>query len=349
MQKKRSSAPRRRRQMPAWQVALVDVLLLAVCLVVFALFDHVIPSRQQAVPVAAIATPVPTAVPTPVPTQEAEAEAEPVVEATPTPEPAVGDFTARFPDKFTDGQVIQTENTYQSANINLTFTRNETIVQEDYNVVYFLADVYVRNIECLRTLLADDSYGKSINEDVISMSTRCGALVAMNSDYYSFRSTGTVIRNGTMYRGGVSPDMEVAILFRDGTMRAYKTEAELNMDQVMADGAWQGFCFGPSLLDENGNLWDDYESVNHNPRTILGMIEPGHYLFIVIDGRQGSYSEGMTYRESAELCRQLGCKFAFNLDGGKTTQMTYMGKMANNPYKGGRDTSDIIYIGEPNA
>lgn len=347
MQNKRSPRPSPRRQLPWWQVALIDLGALVVSLLIFALFDHVIPRSQQAVPVVqstAVPTPAPTAAPETVlyDTEAAEAEPQPAA----TPEPVTGDFSARFADKFTDGQVIQTENSYQSANINLTVTRYETML-EDYPDVYFVADIYVRNIEYLRTVFAKDNYGKSINEDVLSMSQRTNALVAINSDYYSFRTTGAVIRNGVMYRGGISPDMEVAILFRDGTMRAYKNEADLNMDQVMAEGAWQGFCFGPSLLDGSGNLLPSYESVNHNPRTILGMVEPGHYLFIVIDGRQGGYSEGMTYRESAELCQQLGCTFAFNLDGGKTSQMTFMGQMANQPYANGRDTSDIIYIAEP--
>ena len=349
MQNKRSPMPRARRQLPWWQVALIDLGLLVASLLIFALFDHVIPRAQQAVPVVQ-ATAIPTAVPTAAPEPVSGEEASEAVMAQPavTPEPAVGDFSARFADKFTDGQVIQTDNSYQSANINLTLTRYETMLEEDPEV-YFVADIYVRNIEYLRTLFADDNYGKSINEAMVSMSERCGALVAINSDYYSFRTTGTVIRNGVMYRGGISPDMEVAILFRDGTMRAYKTEAELDMNQVMAEGAWQGFCFGPSLLDENGGLLPSYQAVNHNPRTLLGMVEPGHYLFIVIDGRQGGYSEGMTYRECAELCQQLGCTFAFNLDGGKTSQMTWMGQIANQPYADGRDTSDIIYIGEPNA
>ena len=351
MQNKRAPMPRPPRQMAWWKVLLIDLGLLIVSLLVFALFDHVLPQKQQAVPMVQ-ATLRPTPQPTPVAAAESqneaasEATAAPVVETAAVTDP--GDFSAKFADKFTGGEVIQTENTYQSGNINLTLTRYETML-DDNAEVYFVADVYVRNIECLRTLFADDNYGKSINEAMVSMSQRCGALVATNSDYYSFRTTGTVIRNGVMYRGGVSPDMQVAILFRDGTMKAYMNESELDMNQVMADGAWQGFCFGPSLLDENGNLWPSYESVNHNPRTILGMVEPGHYLLIVIDGRQGSYSEGMTYRECAELCQQLGCKFAFNLDGGKTSQMTWMGEVINQPYAGGRDTSDIIYIAEPGA
>ena len=68
MQNRRPSRPRLSRQLPWWQVALIDIGLIGVSLLVFALFDHVIPHRQQAVPAAqpvvqATATPAPEATP----------------------------------------------------------------------------------------------------------------------------------------------------------------------------------------------------------------------------------------------------------------------------------------------
>ena len=346
MQNKRYSAPRPARQMAVWKVALIDFGLLVVCLLVFALFDHVIPRSIQAVsePLET-ATPMPTPASTPVP-EAAEAVADATLAPTSTPEPEVGDFSARFPGKFTDGEIIQTENSYQSPNINLTVNRYEAMVG-NYKEVYYVADIYIRNIKCLRTLFAKDNFGRSVNEDVVKMSARAGALVAINADYYSFRSEGTVIRNGVMYRDGIFPGMDVCVLYKDGTMKAFSTEAEFDINREMANGAWQGFNFGPALLDGNGNLLPKYEDVNHDPRTLIGMVEPGHYVFIVIDGRQKGYSAGMEYEECAILCREMGCMFAYNLDGGETSQMTYMGEMYNHPYQDGRDTSDIIYIAEP--
>ena len=79
------------------------------------------------------------------------------------------------------------------------------------------------------------------------------------------------------------------------------------------------------------------------------MIEPGHYLFVVIDGRQKHYSDGMTLKGTAELAQRLGCRLAYNLDGGETSQMSFMGERVNHPYDNGRRTSDIICITEPNA
>ena len=63
-----------------------------------------------------------------------------------------------------------------------------------------------------------------------------------------------------------------------------------------------------------------------------------------MDGRQTGYSAGMTMAQLADLFYQMGCKAAFNLDGGQTAVMAWMGETANIPYKGGRRVSDILMI-----
>ena len=55
-----------------------------------------------------------------------------------------------------------------------------------------------------------------------------------------------------------------------------------------------------------------------NPRSAVGYYEPGHYCFVVIDGRQPGYSKGATLMQLAQLFESLGCKEAYNLDGGKS-------------------------------
>jgi hypothetical protein len=52
-----------------------------------------------------------------------------------------------------------------------------------------------------------------------------------------------------------------------------------------------------------------------NPRTALGVISPLHYLFIVSDGRTDE-STGLSLLQLAELMKELGCRTAYNLDGG---------------------------------
>lgn len=315
------------RQLPGWMLAAIDVLTIGVCLLVFAYFDHVRPSAMQTDTTNQALT-----------VQKAQQIAP---EATEAPDP--NDWRVKFADQFVTGGPVVTENSYRSENVSVTLTKYTVPEQE---LTYYVQDVYVADIECLRNVFAKDTFGKSVTEEVLEMDNRVNAIGAINGDYYAHGSEGVVIRNGVLYRDVWAPDQDVMVLFKDGTMKHFATEEEFDADAVMAQGAWQAWSFGPSLLKENGELLDSYERANHDPRTVFGMVEPGHYMLIVIDGRQGSYSEGTTYSETAKLCQAMGCVVAYNLDGGKTSQMTFQGRMANQPYEGGRKVSDLIYIAD---
>ena len=65
-----------------------------------------------------------------------------------------------------------------------------------------------------------------------------------------------------------------------------------------------------------------------------------------MDGRQEGYSTGMTLEELSQLFYDMGCQEAYNLDGGQSAVMAFDGELANQPYGGGRNISDILYIGE---
>ena len=82
--------------------------------------------------------------------------------------------------------------------------------------------------------------------------------------------------------------------------------------------------------------------MGHNPRAAIGYFAPGHYCFVVVDGRQKGYSEGMSLDELASTLASLGCQTAYNLDGGATAMMVFQGKLVNQPTNGGRTSSDII-------
>ena len=63
-----------------------------------------------------------------------------------------------------------------------------------------------------------------------------------------------------------------------------------------------------------------------------------------MDGRS-KQSRGVTLHELASLMEMLGCRRAFNLDGGASAHFFYKDKIFNVPSNnGGRQISDIIYI-----
>lgn len=247
------------------------------------------------------------------------------------------DWSERFADKFTDGEVLETDSSYMSENVNVTMTK----VEED-GVTYYIQDIYVRSIENLKTAFAEDTYGKAVTDWVLDMATENNAVTAINGDYYGVESGGVVIRNGVLYRDDANAD--VLVLYYDGTMKAF-TSDEFDADLEMANGAYQAWNFGPVLVDA-GEAFKSFSSriSSANPRTAIGYVEPGHYIFVTVDGRQAGYSSGMTLKQLASTMESLGCQVAYNLDGGQTSTMTFGDEIANQPYKGGRLTSDIIFI-----
>lgn len=65
-------------------------------------------------------------------------------------------------------------------------------------------------------------------------------------------------------------------------------------------------------------------AAGRHPRTAVGLARNARRLiFVVVDGRQKPYSDGMTLRELASLMLSLGARDALNLDGGGSATMVY--------------------------
>lgn len=282
-----------------------------------------------------------------------------------TPAGGSSDWGQKFSDKFSD-TVISTDTVYKSPNISVEITQNsygsETIDMTSNGqhskygaqIYYTLADIYVRDISCLRTAFAQDTYGVGFNEALSSMSERMKSILAVNGDSYinnRHYNNGTIIRNGVVYRAKQTTD-ETCVLFRDETMKIYGPD-ELDPEQLIDGGAWQSWVFGPSLLDADGNAKTDFLTWDYiresHPRTAIGYYEPGHYCLLVVDGRQPGLSRGMFLEEMSQLFANLGCKSAYNLDGGHCAFMTRGSNVISKPHRPSKDISDGIFICEPEA
>ena len=140
----------------------------------------------------------------------------------------------------------------------------------------------------------------------------------------------------------------IIYVITDGTMQTY-SPSEYDSDAVIAKGAWQAWNFGPALLDGSGNVLETFNTTKYlnsaNPRSAIGCVSAGHYIFVTVDGRNEGYSKGATLSELAAIMSDEGCMAAFNLDGGKSAMMYFNKSIVNAPDGGGRDLSDIIYIG----
>lgn len=319
---------RGRRHSSALRLVLNDMLLLGVLLTVFALFHHVIPIRLQAagssrtMPASSADAPSAPSVPAP----DAPLQA-------PAPTSAIGDFSAAFPAQDTGAGALYS---YQTDTVRIAIHKVCA-----NGVTYFLADVYVKTIDALQTAFAQGAYGKSLYAFPAKTAADCGAVFAVTGDCYSARSKGIVVRNGRLYRDVPSDD--VCVLYRNGEMKTY-TDEPLDLTDFEGQDIWQAWSFGPALLNADGSAIDAFTSElkDRHPRCGIGYYAPGHYCLIVVDGRQEGYSVGMRLSEFSALFASLGCKQAYNLDGGQTATMIFRGEVVNRPYKGGRASGDII-------
>lgn len=347
--KKPNAPPGRDRRLPIWAVILLDIAGLAACLLIFALFHHVLPLAQQSAarvvlpPVQTVASaPIPTAAPTAAP----EETLPPAPEETPDPR---SPWAIAFAEHFTDTVEI-TDHSYTSPNVSVTLERLEREDGFKHNV-YYVADVYVSELSCLRTYLAKNTFGQGVTEDASDMDAAAGAVLSMTGDFYNLQGGSLVLRNGVLYRDGKWQSGQThLVLFNDGRMVTYGPE-EIDLEAVLAEGAWQIWSFGPVLIENGGVVPQSFPggmAVNDpNPRSAIGYYEPGHYCFVVCDGRRPSYSYGCTFEELAQVFSELGCQAAYNLDGGGSAVMLLNGALANSPSGSGRALSDIILVGEP--
>ena len=87
-------------------------------------------------------------------------------------------------------------------------------------------------------------------------------------------------------------------------------------------------------------------ATDRHPRTAIALLADGRALLLVVDGRQPSWSVGMSLEELARLLIEFGAVEAINLDGGGSTTMTVERRIVNKPSDptGERPVSDAIVV-----
>ena len=106
--------------------------------------------------------------------------------------------------------------------------------------------------------------------------------------------------------------------------------------------------FMPIIIDFKKvptSLWNRVEHYTANAqRQIIGQFDNGDYGILTSEGRGAVNSDGLTIEEAQNLCIKHGFKFAYNLDGGGSTETVIGRKMMNHIYDGesGRKVPNFI-------
>ncbi|MBN1632311.1 MAG: phosphodiester glycosidase family protein, partial [Thermoleophilia bacterium] len=281
----------------------------------------------------------------------AATEAEPTL-VTEVAAPAAVGATARDDDAPAgDGEdPIVSDTSYSDDTLSISISQIQTGSGDD-TITYYVADVRPAAGVVLRAGLAGGRDGTADTSDIAAAND---AILAINGDYFGARDDGIIVRNGEICRDeGVRPGLA---LYLDGRMEVYD-ETETTAEELLDAGVWNTYSFGPALVVDGGipqgieyyEVEDDPEHPiqGRDPRTAIGIIGENHYLFVVVDGRDAGYSKGVTVEELAQIMLDLGCDTAYNLDGGGSSTMWFMGELVNDPSgkSGERDISDILFAG----
>lgn len=209
----------------------------------------------------------------------------------------------------------------------------------------------------------DDPQKDHVQAEVIARENQ--VVFGMNTDYYTYRLgrktiTGMVIRGGEVFFDRVPeanrsqfPNLDTLAMLKNGDWAVFHSD-ELTAEEYIAMGAVDVFSFGPYLVRDgeiNPFIEESRNGKTEQPRCGLGMIEPGHYYALLVEGRIRNVSVGCDIAFLAENMKAAGCTQALNLDGGQTAVMTFMGDQITRigKYNGGntnpRTTTEIVGIG----
>ena len=270
--------------------------------------------------------------PTPMPSDSMEPTAEP--EPTPTPDPWDPYFrSASDPEEVV---VIDLENEhweYRTDTLSIIIDRVHITKPDKKPITYCIANIRMRGEDAFMAGVRNDNPLEQPSlEHAWHMARRYRAVLGITGDNLiqaEVNDKGILMRNGKVYSENQAQDI-LAFYPDDLTIKIYKPKT-ISVEELKEQGVLNTFSFGPTLLNNGVRDLSSRRSMlgRQNPRTGIGMVEPGHFIAITVDGRQNKYSVGMTIEELTQMFYLLGCQTAYNLDGGASTAMIFMGECLN--------------------
>ena len=171
------------------------------------------------------------------------------------------------------------------------------------------------------------------------MALRNNAVAAINAGgFYDANGTGTgrspygfILHDGKFILGGDADNSEVNEFIgftKDGNLVA----GNYSKGELISMDIQEGISFGPALIVNGQKMITAGDGGwGVGPRTAIGQRKDGTVLFLVIDGRQPSYSIGATLRDLQNIMYEQGAYIAANLDGGSSSTLYLNGKVVNKP------------------
>lgn len=257
-----------------------------------------------------------------------------------------------------DGQEMQwTPETELMPGTKLQYYYDETILvltwKEVVNwAVYTFSEVKIADPSQFRRYLADNTFGSDIQYSTSDMASTVNAVVAMNGDFYKFRSLGMVVYESEVRRVAGN-NIDSCCIDSNGDLRF------VHMGEIMDKESAEKYveendilfsvAFGPIMVENGVNVCPQGEYVfgeitDIYARAAICQTDPLHYLLVTVN-HEGGYSNCATVKELAAELTRRGVDMAYTLDGGQTATIVMNDKVVNSVEFGSqRNISDILYF-----
>ena len=333
--------------------AIILVLLIAACseTAIQPQSETTVPPQETSVPVeesdvviitTSAPTEIPAEAPTEAPTEVPTKDPAPTPESTPVPNtatdttraPREGDIAVNFPDYDTG---TDADYSYQSDELRIAITVHQENLRDerqnqDLMSSYYIADIWVRNINSMHMMFGNGEF-QTKSEYGQDMAVRENAVLAINGSYNQgmVLCKGKVLQKLRENKGWNSG--AVGLIYSDGSLKTFYLKTEkFDVNKEIEKGAVYGWQFGPIIIrdGEQGPGALSYSNMGYKARNILGYYEPGHYVVVYCDNQQKN-ANGMDAQMMVNMMKSLGVKEAFNLDGGTSSVLVFMGEVINQP------------------
>ncbi len=285
-------------------------------------------------------TPAPTA--TPEPTAEPTAEPTPAPTAEPTVEPTPAPTATPDPDEglYSDREVVEEDAdkghwVYKNSTLSIEITQYTGTLNK-MEFPYYVADIHMRADE-FRAGFGHEARSGTGKDSAMTIAKKYKAVMLITGDnliHMDKDKKGVLIRDGWIYQNSKKGDL---MLWHPETLsielvpKDKITSAEL----IAEDGVENCISFGPILIQDGvrtpeKTLEKDW-LFKTNPRVGVGMVEPGHFI-VIVGGYRSDYPKanlGWDLNEFTDLMGSYGCQQAYNMDGGVSAALIFMGERLN--------------------
>ncbi|MBR6186874.1 MAG: phosphodiester glycosidase family protein [Clostridia bacterium] len=235
---------------------------------------------------------------------------------------------------------------YEDASIRVQMESREG----EKGVIWRIAWIEIASPTQLRTDYAPATIKKDKTGFVTTMAKNDNAVVALNGDNFSVDKAkhSFIYRNGEMRQTKLNKIKDILIVDENGDFHTFvKSAGADTFEQDTGLKIMHAFMFGPVLVQGGQELKMDlqygYNPEGRQPRSAIGQLDTLSYVLVIADNEKGSDSVGVTHQELAAFMAELGCKEAYNLDGGNSAIMVFNNSIYN-VKKQERDITDIIYF-----